>query len=114
MSADEGSAFRRDHMLLMKGSVAVKILNWQTEPLLKGMLLFFLLFLALNSYLKDIKQTFLPLISFFNCDLIARVLKTHFNDFIIFFFHEQDSFAEDSFTIHSTEYHTVMSTKCNH
>ena len=37
-------------------------LNWQTGPLPKAMLLFFLSFLSLNSYLKDMKETFLPLI----------------------------------------------------
>ena len=36
-------------------------LNWQTGPLPKATLLFFLHFLSLNSYLKDMKETFLPL-----------------------------------------------------
>ena len=40
-------------------------LNWQTGPLPKAMLLFFLSFLSLNSYLKDMKETFLPLIVLF-------------------------------------------------
>ena len=40
-------------------------LNWQTGPLPKVMLLFFLPFLFLNSYLKDMKEISLPLIGFF-------------------------------------------------
>ena len=97
-------------------------LNWQTGSLPKAMLLFFFPFLSLNSYLKDMKETFLPLtillIFFFNCNLIARVWNNHLNDFIIFSFHGWDSFPEKTswsqITIHSPEYHNIMSMKWKH
>ena len=55
-------------------------LNWQTGPLPKAMLLFFLPFLSLNSYLKDMKEIFLPLICF--CFFLIAILSQEFGTLI--------------------------------
>ena len=84
-------------------------LNWQTGPLPKAMLLFFSSFFifkllfkrhegnisSFNCFIYFFFFCFVLFCFFFNCDLMARVWNTHFNDFIIFSFRERDSFPEE-------------------
>ena len=119
--------------LLMKWVYFVRIiccwwrlyLNWKIGPLLKVMLLFFhhfftfkLLFKRHEGNISAFNCSIIIIIIFFNCNLMSRISNTHFNDFTIFSFHEWDSFPEEiswsQLTIHSPEYHNIMSMKCKH
>ena len=109
--------------LLMKRVHFVGIICWWWRPVLQLRYLtgkqdlcwmrccFFSSFFSFKLLFKRHKAKISSFNFFFQ---FSRVLKTYFNDFTIFFFREQDSFPEDSFTIHSTEYHILMSTKCKH